>query len=106
MKANDWVARREISEGSGEKVCWVALLKRLRIAQGGMKKVFDVAAVQKVQRQGGAQTKHLSGTPVVVCMRILRRSWDFMVMDSVTDIRPNCMLTKNYSRLRLFDPYA
>jgi hypothetical protein len=86
MEANDWIARREISEGSGEKACWVALLKRLRIAQGDMKKAFDVAAVQKVQREGGAQTRHLSGTPVVVCMRILRRSRDFMVMDSVTDI--------------------
>ena len=52
-----------------------------------MKKAFDVAAVQKVQREGGAQTRHLSGTPVVVCMRILWRSRDFMVMDSVTDIR-------------------
>ena len=74
-----FVDRRELTEGSGEKVCWVALLKRLRIAQGDTKKVFDAAAVRKIQGEGSAQMEQSSSTPVDVRMRILRRSWDFMV---------------------------
>ncbi|PMD34405.1 hypothetical protein L207DRAFT_638901 [Hyaloscypha variabilis F] len=82
--------RRELTEGSGEKVCWVALLKRLRIAQGDTKKVFDAAAVRKIQGEGSAQMEQSSSTPVDVRMRILRRSWDFMPAEIV---RPLCMST-------------
>ncbi|KAE9379665.1 hypothetical protein N431DRAFT_478620 [Stipitochalara longipes BDJ] len=81
---------RELTEGSGEKVCWVALLKRLRIAQGDTKKVFNAAAVRKVQGDGSVQADQISSTPVDVCMRILRRSWDFMPAEIV---RPLCMST-------------
>jgi hypothetical protein len=48
-----------------------------------MEKVFDVTALPRPK----------SGTPVFVCMRILRRSWDFMV---------GTPLTKNF-QFALFD---
>lgn len=60
-------------------MCWIALLRRLRIAQSEIETVFHKAAVQRVQGGQGSGLSRVSATPVVVCMRILRRSWDFMV---------------------------
>lgn len=78
-KSNSLIDRKELTEGSGEKVCWVALLRRLRIAQGDIQRVFEAAAVQKAQGEGDKQADPMSSTPVGLCMHILRRSWDFMV---------------------------
>ncbi|KAH8813027.1 hypothetical protein F5884DRAFT_320838 [Xylogone sp. PMI_703] len=85
--------RSEISTGSGEKVCWVSLLKRLRMIRGDIEKVYNTAAIYKPGKQIPNQTSlpnQICATPAVVCMRILRRSWDFMPFDVV---RPVCVTT-------------
>ncbi|KFY13236.1 hypothetical protein V492_03382 [Pseudogymnoascus sp. VKM F-4246] len=77
------------SEG-GEMVCWVTLLERLRVAQAQMNIVYDPPTVfDSLSNPTGANSV-IYQKPMLQCIKIHQRSWDFMPPDIV---RPLCLST-------------
>jgi len=81
--ANLALDRKEVATGSGEMVCWVAFVDRLRIAQGDVDSVYSSLSVIQAHQEKRLQPSQTCAAPTVPYMRILRRSWDFMVSYSL-----------------------
>jgi hypothetical protein len=84
MNTNIVVEQRAMAMGNGEMVCWVALLHQLSKAQGAVKSAFPFRAVVEARHKSALDKSTLpltqiSTAPAAPCVRILRRSWDFMV---------------------------
>jgi hypothetical protein len=74
----------EETTGSGERVCWVTLLDKLRIMQGDIDSIYDppyiIGLHQLSARKKILEARQMCAAHTVPCVRVLRRSWDFMVI--------------------------
>ncbi|KFY40145.1 hypothetical protein V494_03618 [Pseudogymnoascus sp. VKM F-4513 (FW-928)] len=80
---------RGYSEG-GEMVCWVTLLERLRMAQAQMNIIYDPPKVFDSLSNPTGENSVIYQKPMLQCIKIHQRSWDFMPPDIV---RPLCLST-------------
>jgi len=63
----------------GEVVCWVSLIDRMRQFQEQLNAIYSFPSILELHDAGGKPIYHMYEAPTVPCLRILKRSWDFMV---------------------------
>jgi hypothetical protein len=63
----------------GEVVCWVPLIDRMRQFQEQLNAIYSFPSILELHDAGGKPIYHMYEAPTVPCIRILKRSWDFMV---------------------------
>jgi hypothetical protein len=94
---NDHFADPDDSWVSGEMVCWVAFVKRLAQSEESLARVFR--PLSEHPRDWIKWNERSGSVPSVPSIRVLRRSWDFMVSIAATErSRPNMIKPPEITR--------
>jgi len=72
-------SRQEAIIGGGEVVCWISLIDRMRQFQEQLNAIYSFPSILELHDASGKPIYHMYEAPTVPCIRILKRSWDFMV---------------------------
>jgi hypothetical protein len=70
---------KEAGIEGGEVVCWVPLIDRMRQFQEQLNAIYSFPSILELHDASGKPIYHMYEAPTVPCIRILKRSWDFMV---------------------------
>jgi hypothetical protein len=78
-QSQDGSGWQEAVIGDGEVVCWVSLIDRIRRFQEQLNAVYSFPSILELHDTSVKPMYHMYEAPTVPCIRILKRSWDFMV---------------------------